>query len=51
MRKLNHEKFKTKAAIKLSVVDYLVFYNDCRSHSITLGIGPSNFDGIRAEFF
>jgi putative transposase len=30
---LNYEKFKTKVAAKLSVVDYLAFYNGRRSHS------------------
>lgn len=30
---LNHEKFKTKTAAKSSIVDYLAFYNGCRSHS------------------
>ena len=33
---LNYEKFKTQAAAKWSVIDYLAFYNGRRSHS-TLG--------------
>ncbi|NOQ65396.1 MAG: transposase [Methyloprofundus sp.] len=30
---LNDEKFSTKEAAKLSVIDYLAFYNDKRTHS------------------
>ena len=30
---LNYEKFRTKEAAKLSVIDYLAFYNDKRTHS------------------
>ena len=30
---LNYEKFRTKEAAKLSVIDYLAFYNGKRSHS------------------
>jgi putative transposase len=30
---LNSERFKTKEAAKLSVIDYLAFYNARRSHS------------------
>ncbi|WP_170065119.1 integrase core domain-containing protein [Methylovulum psychrotolerans] len=33
---LNYERFKTKAAVKLSIIDYFAFYNGRRSHS-TLG--------------
>lgn len=33
---INYERFKTKAAAKLSVINYLAFYNARRSHS-TLG--------------
>jgi transposase InsO family protein len=33
---LNYERFKTKAAAKLSIIDYFAFYNGRRSHS-TLG--------------
>jgi transposase InsO family protein len=36
---LNYEKFKTQAAAKLSVIDYLAFYNGRRPHS-TLGYQP-----------
>lgn len=30
---LNYEKFRTKEAAKLSVIDYLAFYNGLRTHS------------------
>ena len=30
---LNYERFRTKAAAKLSIIDYLAFYNGRRSHS------------------
>lgn len=30
---LNYEKIRTKASAKLSIVDYLAFYNGRRSHS------------------
>lgn len=30
---LNHERFKTREAAKLSVIDYFAFYNGRRSHS------------------
>jgi putative transposase len=30
---LNYEKFSTKASAKLSIIDYLAFYNGKRSHS------------------
>jgi transposase InsO family protein len=30
---LNYEKFRTKAAARLSVIDYLAFYNGQRAHS------------------
>ena len=30
---LNYEKFRTKEAAKLSVIDYLTFYNSKRTHS------------------
>ena len=33
---LNYEKFRTKEAAKLSIIDYLAFYNGRRIHS-TLG--------------
>jgi putative transposase len=45
---LNYEKFKTKAAAKLSVVDYLAFYNDRRSHSALGYQTPIEFE---REFF
>lgn len=41
---LNYEKFKTQEVAKLSVIDYLAFYNGCRSHS-TLGYqSPIEFE-------
>lgn len=41
---LNYEKFKTQDATKLSVIDYLAFYNSRRSHS-TLGCqSPITFE-------
>jgi transposase InsO family protein len=41
---LNYEKFKTHEAAKLSVIDYLAFYNGRRSHS-TLGyLSPIEFE-------
>ncbi|NOU44248.1 MAG: hypothetical protein HOO87_11965 [Methyloglobulus sp.] len=30
---LNYEKFRTKCAVKLCILDYLVFYNGKRTHS------------------
>ncbi|MEQ1543904.1 integrase core domain-containing protein [Methyloglobulus sp.] len=30
---LNYEKFRTKASAKLSILDYLAFYNGKRPHS------------------
>ena len=30
---LNYEKFRTKAAAKLNIIDYLAFYNGRRIHS------------------
>ena len=32
-KQLNYEKFRTKEAAKLSVIDYLAFYNGKRMHS------------------
>jgi putative transposase len=41
---LNYETFKTQDAAKLSVIDYLAFYNGKRSHS-TLGYqSPLEFE-------
>lgn len=45
---LNYEKFKTKTAAKLSVVDYLAFYNGRRSHSALSYQTPIEFE---REFF
>jgi len=36
---LNHEKFRTKEAATLSIIDYLAFYNGKRTHS-KLGYKP-----------
>ena len=41
---LNYEKFKTKAAAKLSVIDYLAFYNGRRSHSTINYMTPIEFE-------
>ncbi len=30
---LNYERFRTKASAKLSIIDYLAFYNGKRTHS------------------
>jgi putative transposase len=30
---LNYEKFRTKESAKLSIIDYLAFYNGRRAHS------------------
>lgn len=41
---LNYEKFRTQEAAKLSVIDYLAFYNGSRAHS-TLGYqSPLQFE-------
>ncbi len=45
---LNYEKFKTKAAAKSSIVDYLAFYNGRRSHSALGYKAPIEFE---REFF
>jgi len=41
---LNYEKFRTKAAAKPSVIDYLAFYNGRRSHSKLGYQSPLNFE-------
>lgn len=41
---LNYEKFRTKAAAKLSVIDYLAFYNGRRSHSTINYMTPIEFE-------
>lgn len=46
--RLNYEKYKTKAAAKLSVVDYLAFYNGRQSHSALGYQTPIEFE---REFF
>ena len=43
---LNYEKFRTKASAKLSVIDYLAFYNGKRSHSNTAIKPRLNLNGI-----
>ena len=45
---LNYEKFKTKAAAKSSITDYLAFYNGRRSHSALGYKAPIEFE---REFF
>ncbi|SDI02850.1 IS3 family transposase [Nitrosomonas sp. Nm132] len=45
---LNYEKLKTKEAAKLSVIDYLAFYNGRRSHSALGYQTPIEFE---REFF
>jgi len=39
IKQLNYEKFRTKEAEKLSIIDYLAFYNGKRIHS-KLGYKP-----------
>jgi len=41
---LNYEKFKNQVAAKLSVIDYLAFYNDRRSHSTLDYPSPIEFE-------
>ena len=41
---LNYEKFRTKASAKLSVIDYLAFYNGKRSHSKLGYQSPLHFE-------
>lgn len=41
---LNYEQFRTKAAAKLSVIDYLAFYNGRRSHSAIDYMTPIEFE-------
>ncbi len=41
---LNYEKFRTKEAAKLSIIDYLAFYNGRRSHSKLGYQSPLNFE-------
>jgi len=41
---LNFEKFKTQEAAKLSMIDYLDFYNGRRSHSTFGYQSPSEFE-------
>lgn len=41
---LNYEKFRTKAAAKSSVIDYLAFYNGRRSHSAIDYMTPIEFE-------
>jgi transposase InsO family protein len=41
---LNDEKFKTQEAAKLSIIDYLAFYNGRRAHSKLDYQCPLEFD-------
>ena len=41
---LNYEKFRTKEAAKLSIIDYLAFYNSRRIHSKLGYQSPMNFE-------
>ena len=41
---LNYEKFKTKEAAKLSIIDYLAFYNGKRMHSTLSYLSPLEFE-------
>ncbi|MGZ8911056.1 MAG: integrase core domain-containing protein [Methylococcaceae bacterium] len=45
---LNYEKFKTQKAAKLSVIEYLAFYNGRQSHSTWGYQSPIEFE---REFF
>ena len=42
---INYERFKTKASAKLSIIDYLAFYNGNRMHSNTVINLRSNMNG------
>jgi putative transposase len=41
---LNYQKFRTQEAAKLSMIDYLAFYNGRRIHSILGYQSPMNFE-------
>lgn len=41
---LNYERFRTKEAAKLSVIDYLAFYNGRRTHSTLAYKSPLEFE-------
>ena len=41
---LNYEKFRTKASAKLSIIDYLAFYNGKRTHSKLGYLSPLDFE-------
>ena len=41
---LNYEKFKTREAAKLSIIDYLAFYNGKRIHSKLIYQSPLEFE-------
>jgi transposase InsO family protein len=45
---LNYEKFKTQEAAKLSIIDYLAFYNGKRTHS---KLGYQSPSEIEREFY
>ncbi len=44
----NYERFKTKAEAKLSIIDYLAFYNGKRKHSKLGYLSPLDFE---CDFF
>jgi transposase InsO family protein len=43
---LNYEKFRTKEAAKLSIIDYLAFYNGKRTHSKLGYESPLEFERL-----
>ncbi len=43
-RSLKYEQFRTKEAAKLSIIDYLAFYNGVRTHSILNDQTPLEFE-------
>ncbi len=45
---LNYERFKTKVEAKLSIIDYLAFYNGKRKHSKLGYLSPLDFE---CDFF
>jgi putative transposase len=43
---LHYEKFRTKASAKLSIIDYLAFYNWKRTHSTLDYQSPLKFERV-----
>ncbi|MBK6616961.1 MAG: IS3 family transposase [Nitrosomonas sp.] len=43
---MNYEKFRTKEEAKLSIIDYLAFYNGKRTHSKLGYESPLEFERI-----